>query len=277
MEPAFSQLRMRQPRLDNTNPMRNFNNESTLRQEYNFHPLIRDHLVHPKTNYNFKYIKHVAFAPNFRNPSAIRQAGNTEDIYFRDFINQHPQYKEIYKMADHGFSNYSDEKVMANIAKCDKPSIKPCNDEFQTSLVYTLKMFQHLANRKFSHIVDYNPNTANGIPINHMINPMTGKPYKNKKEFYNSTDFEKMLALKYLAVWQMNHKYEFLPNIELLDNKNRLYFCGDSTFCYKQKALYDQQDKAMKTHVMTSISAGLVMDLLNNMVVLMIWQEHIML
>jgi hypothetical protein len=213
-----------------------------------FHPMIMETLSFLKPKYNFKHMKYCGTSTVCKN--AIPSSPEEElDPVFRQILKDHPEFRDLHKIAQHRTAQCNPETYGISLTKCDVPCIKPNNKFFDLAKQFTEQMYSFVAGCGATTKVDYGPHTAVGSPQDRMLNPETGKPFQNKAEFLNSTVCTEEMSKYYDEVFKVLNKIEFLPKEDIENKKSRTYFCGNTPLVIRQKLMYDNMDEKMCDNV----------------------------
>jgi hypothetical protein len=218
--------------------------ESAPDNTFSFHPLIMKDLVQKKPKYKFQHLKYIGSSKSCCNavPASDEQR---EDPIFQSICEKEPKFLKIKEIAQHMAAKCDPGTYEKSLRKCDVPKIKPCNAMYDLAVQYTQQMYSYLAGSGMAEKVDYNTESAVGIPFNRMINPDTGIFFKTKGELLKSSIASNLMNANDKEIFGVAAKAEFLPKSDVLNGKARTYFSGPTTLCMKQKILYDNMDQGM--------------------------------
>lgn len=203
----------------------------------------------PKNIYDFKHIKVVGHSNFLRSaPLDAEESQPQHCQVFLEFLQHFPEYSDFLEYAQHGPSSITEKRFIKSIKKCDAPPVKPNTPEWYLGLDFTYKMLEPIiGNKKMMAHIDYNGDTACGIPYNKLKCPITGLPFSTKGSLVGSPIWQDELHRFHVALWQVFGKKEYLPVAELLDDKLRTVYCGETPFVFWQKHMFDASDEALKS------------------------------
>lgn len=221
---------------------------NTQANGFTYHPQVNCTIRPPRNIYDFQHIRVVGHS-NFLRSAPLNDdiCNPTPDPIFCEFLETNPQFLDFFEHAKHGPSSITNKRFMKSVLKCDAPKIKPNDAFFELAKDYTYRMLApYMQGKRITSKIDYNGTTTNGFPYNKMIDPDTKRPYHTKAELINSPIFKDELYRFHTPLWQMFGKKEYLPMAELLDDKLRTVYCGETPFVFWQKFMFDTSDAALK-------------------------------
>lgn len=191
----------------------------------------------------------VGFSPVLvTNPPKSKPA--TPDALYLKIRNKHPSvnFGWLEEYANHVSAVNDEERYLKSLKKCDVLPKKPQPDDpcWLLAQEYTYQMLSAFCQDVgSSKVVEFNRNSSNGTFFNKMINPDTGKPFKNKGEFLDSAIGRQLVEEEHDPLVYVSGKKEYLPKDEVEDGKMRTFFVCDTPFVMKQKLMYDKMDECM--------------------------------
>lgn len=203
---------------------------------------------HVRPQYQFDHLTYIGNSKILRDKPPDWHKATVDDL-FRDFMEEDKiTATQMLNAASYGGVIIDEKRYLKSLTKCDFPNIQPDDPRLDLAEDYIFKMLlPHCGGKRFSDKITINPKTSNGLPLQHMINPDTGKFFQNKGEFFKSSLFETEMEAGHDPIFSYFPKVELLPNEEIVnDEKMRGIFNGPSDFVAKQKHMYDGQDEGLK-------------------------------
>jgi len=143
------------------------------------------------------------------------------------------------RLSDYKRSVANESRFNKSFMKCDVPAIKPPDDDifWRTAQEYTLRMFHRLRGSRPVENFEINEHTSPGKPF-------TSMGFKTKGELLADPSFGKELRDRFVPIWSINEKFEFLLKDDVINrDKLRTFFIPDLPFLVHQKILFDDQNK----------------------------------
>jgi len=197
--------------------------------------------------YSFEHLNYVGTSPFIQGKPAYWDK-SCMDTVFSKFLEIEPALgQQMITSADYAGVIIDEKRYIKSIAKCDFPNIKPTDFKLNKAVDYVYQMLlPFMIGKRFKPRVNFNKSTSLGEPFMHMINPDTGKLFKNKGEFLSSSIAEEEMGSFHEPISAIFPKIEFLPCADIIMDKLRSIFNAEVTLTMKQKHLYDAQDDALK-------------------------------
>lgn len=227
----------------------NRSKESVPFSDYDFHPEIMRTIYKSNTYEKFDNIKYIGTSP-------LCQGEPFEDeprdkpkycILAMSVLEQNEHLREpMIQLMDHLTTTHVKKRYMKVLHKSDKVGMKPDNEEFDLAKDYTYRMLSYMSGVKGNPVFQFNSTSVNGVPWN-KLKDSTGKILMHKSDFVKSPDFDKNMNMHYDPIFQGSTKHEFLPSEEMImDDKQRVFYCGESQFVFWQKVFCDPAGQKMQ-------------------------------
>jgi hypothetical protein len=216
---------------------------------YNFHPEIMRTIYYTDDHEKFDNITYIGTSPLCLGEPFEKEPRDEPKLCLlaMKVLEENPELAPtMMKLMDHLPTTHVRKRYMKVLRKCDKLGVLPDNDEMDLAEEYTIRMLKFLSGVRGSPTFQYNASSVNGVPWN-KIKDSRSKVLMHKKDFVESPEYNQYMEMEYDPIYQGSTKHEFLPSEEMIiDDKQRVFFCGDTQFVFKQKVICDPSGQKLQ-------------------------------